>query len=634
MTKRQVIWRFGLLSAALMLACAVAGIALAHAGHGRWGVACVLTGAAVVAAAGLGCFLPNAPVFGRVITGDNAARRTMALTFDDGPSPDVTPRVLDALLAGGVRATFFVLGRQAELHPELVRRMHDEGHEVASHGYDHALLPFASTRSVTDQLDQTEQILREAAGGTSAARLFRAPHGFRGPFVARATKRRGYRMVGWTKGVWDTALPGAEKIVERSARGFRTGAILLLHDADGSGAGGDRTQTADALPHILERAAQLGYRFVTVSEIADAVPRKQRSPWRVGLSLGIPLGIAVYALHKANVNVGLVLQYDIGWWWVMASVIANFASILLKAVVWKTALDSLPEPNPRARYRDIVPALFIGFLLNTVLIARLGEIVRVSVLNRRLRNTGQPADPATLAGTVLTEQLALGASLAILLVAMAAALSVPHWAVRVLIGLVSLLVVMAASLAALGAYSRARRRRRPADAHLTLAWWHGLLIQAEGLLHAVTRGQRLFRQPARALLAVVMGLASWSAQILGIWFALRAFGIDLGLSAAALVFFTSTAIQLFPIVPGNVGVFQLAVVAPLTASYNVDPTRALAFAIGLQVIEAVLGVGLGFVFLSREGLSLAEARRLDEEHDEPEPPPDPPHLREIENEKV
>jgi uncharacterized membrane protein YbhN (UPF0104 family) len=131
-----------------------------------------------------------------------------------------------------------------------------------------------------------------------------------------------------------------------------------------------------------------------------------------------------------------------------------------------------------------------------------------------------------------------------------------------------------------------------------------------------------------------MGLLSWSAQILGIWFALRAFGIDLGLSAAALVFFTSTAIQLFPIVPGNVGVFQLAVVAPLTASYNVDPTRALAFAIGLQVIEAVLGVGLGFVFLSREGLSLAEARRLDDDSDAPRPPDQTESLRDVANEKV
>jgi uncharacterized membrane protein YbhN (UPF0104 family) len=318
----------------------------------------------------------------------------------------------------------------------------------------------------------------------------------------------------------------------------------------------------------------------------------------------------------------------------MASLVANLISVLLKAVVWKTALDSLPEPNPRARYRDIVPALFIGFLLNTILIARLGEIVRVSVLNRRLRRTGQPADPARLAGTVLTEQLALGASLAILLVAMAGLLSVPHWAVRVLIGLVSLLVVMGASLAALGAYSRARRRRRPAEADLALAWWHGLLIQAEGLLHGVTRGKRLFRQPLRASLAVLTGLLSWTAQILGIWFALRAFGIDLGLSAAALVFFTSTAIQLFPIVPGNVGVFQFAVVAPLSASYGVDPTRALAFAIGLQVIEAVLGVGLGFVFLSREGLSLAEARRLDDDSDAPEPPEQKELLRDVQKEKI
>ena len=104
--------------------------------------------------------------------------------------------------------------------------------------------------------------------------MFRAPHGFRNPFVARATSRRGYEVVGWTKGVWDTAKPGVEAIVRRTIGGFRPGGILLLHDADGSGEGDDRSQTVEAVPEIVERAHAAGYELVTVSELAIARARQ------------------------------------------------------------------------------------------------------------------------------------------------------------------------------------------------------------------------------------------------------------------------------------------------------------------------------------------------------------------------
>jgi uncharacterized membrane protein YbhN (UPF0104 family) len=169
---------------------------------------------------------------------------------------------------------------------------------------------------------------------------------------------------------------------------------------------------------------------------------------------------------------------------------------------------------------------------------------------------------------------------------------------------------MALALVGLELLSRYRRRKFRQQGDYAMAWWGAALRASEQLLHGLARGQAIFRFPARASLATVAGLLSWIAQILGILWTFRAFGIELGLGAAALVFFTSTLIQLFPVVPANVGVFQLAVVFPLNATYGVDPTRALSFAIGLQLIEALLGVGLGFLFLSREGLSLAEARRL------------------------
>jgi uncharacterized membrane protein YbhN (UPF0104 family) len=105
-------------------------------------------------------------------------------------------------------------------------------------------------------------------------------------------------------------------------------------------------------------------------------------------------------------------------------------------------------------------------------------------------------------------------------------------------------------------------------------------------------------------------MLSWAAQLLGIWLTLRAFGIDSHtLGAAAAVFVASNVVGLVQITPGNVGVFQLAVALALRVSYGVDQTTAITFGIGLQVIEVALGAGLGFVFLSLEGLSFGEVRR-------------------------
>ncbi len=105
-------------------------------------------------------------------------------------------------------------------------------------------------------------------------------------------------------------------------------------------------------------------------------------------------------------------------------------------------------------------------------------------------------------------------------------------------------------------------------------------------------------------------MLSWATQLLGIWLTLRAFGIDSHtLGAAAAVFVASNVVGLVQITPGNVGVFQLAVALALRVSYDVDQTTAITFGIGLQVIEVALGAGLGFVFLSLEGLSFGEVRR-------------------------
>ena len=291
------------------------------------------------------------------------------------------------------------------------------------------------------------------------------------------------------------------------------------------------------------------------------------------------------------------------------ALVANFASVIAKATVWKAALDTVPD-HERTLYRDVVPALFIGFLLNTVLLARVGEIARVAVLRRRLAQRGVDLEVSIAAGTVLAEQLMMGVALVIVLIATAFVTSAPSWAFRGLIGLVVVLTTFGLALAAMTLLSRFRRRSRPSEADAASAWWTAALIQIGSIAHGLSAGLRIFRDPRAAGIALVAALASWLTQIAGIYWTLEAFGIHEGISAAALVFLVSTLVQLFPIIPGNIGSFQLAVAYPLAQTYNIDTGRAIAFSIGLQIIEAALATGLGFIFLSREGLSLAEARRL------------------------
>ena len=219
----------------------------------------ISAGAIILGGAVHGAFHRNSPIFGRPITRLRAADRAVALTFDDGPNPDATPAILDALGERGVKATFFILGRHAERWPELVARVAREGHSVGNHGYYHRKLHFKSPSYVRDDLRLGTERIESATGRRPA--LFRAPHGFRSPWVTPIAKSLGQRTVGWSLGVWDSDRPGVETIAERIVSGARPGSILLLHDGDGYDPGGDRMQTARAVPIIVDRLLEQGFRF-------------------------------------------------------------------------------------------------------------------------------------------------------------------------------------------------------------------------------------------------------------------------------------------------------------------------------------------------------------------------------------
>lgn len=215
-------------------------------------------GVVVLGGAAHGAFHRNSPVFGRPITKVGPGK-AVALTFDDGPNPDATPVILDALKERGVKATFFILGRHAEQWPALVKRVADEGHTIGNHGYFHRKLHFKSPEYVRRDLELGTRAIESITA--TRPRLFRAPHGFRSPWVTAIARSLGQRTVGWSLGVWDSDRPGVDVIAQRTVDGAHSGSILLLHDGDGYDPRGDRMQTARAVPLIVDRLLEQGFRF-------------------------------------------------------------------------------------------------------------------------------------------------------------------------------------------------------------------------------------------------------------------------------------------------------------------------------------------------------------------------------------
>ena len=223
--------------------------------------------------------------------------------------------------------------------------------------------------------------------------------------------------------------------------------------------------------------------------------------------------------------------------------------------------------RPRLSTRELLPSVFIGFLFNTVLVARLGEVAKVAVLRRRLQSSGHDVGVAAIAGSLVAEQIALGAALVLVGVALAATIvHLPGWADH--------------------QPDRSRRpdrwrrdRRNPRQALASLS---PLRERAPGEAgkRLIGGGLRVLHDPRELAIAVMLGAGSWIAQIAGIYWTLDAFGLPHTAAVAGSVFLVSTLVGVFPIMPGNVGVFQLAVAGVLASSFGVSAASGAALRSG------------------------------------------------------
>lgn len=190
-------------------------------------------------------------------------KKAVAFTFDDGPDPTFTPELLDIFEAVNGKATFFMVGQQAEKHPELVQKVALAGHEVGNHTHTHPSLPELTDEEQRTELESTSELLKKLI--QQEVRVFRAPYLAVNETVFQHAERLGMHSISAVNlDARDWANPGVEHIVVSTLQSMQPGGILLFHDG-----GGDRSQTVEAVRLLVQDLTEQGYALVTVSELMN-----------------------------------------------------------------------------------------------------------------------------------------------------------------------------------------------------------------------------------------------------------------------------------------------------------------------------------------------------------------------------
>jgi uncharacterized protein (TIRG00374 family) len=279
------------------------------------------------------------------------------------------------------------------------------------------------------------------------------------------------------------------------------------------------------------------------------------------------------------------------WRWIAAAVGLNLLSVLVRALAWRTVIVQAFEP-PHPSFMLVFSAFSVGLFANAVLPGRIGELARVAVLNRRMRQTGAWA---RLLGTVFAHRVFDLVAVIGLIVYVMLTAHIPDWAVTSLIAVVVVGIVLF-TIAVMGARSD------------HFAGFEEGLGAVRKVVRLARYGLGVMRRPAAAALALLFQLLGWTCQLFAVYTSMRAFGIHEPLPAAGLVLVLMNVATIFPLWPGNVGLVQAAVALPLFTYYGVAKANGIAFGFGLQIIEASVGIGVGLLFLAREGLSVAMLR--------------------------
>jgi len=230
----------------------------------------VIVSSGAAAAAGItawGAVAPSSELFGPTLR-HTASSRKIALTFDDGPNPAVTPRLLELFERHSVRATFFLIGKFARACPELAKEISTRGHLIGNHSDTHANLFLQSRAGIRDELARCQDAVA-AATRAEPPRWMRPPYGYRSPMLRGEIRRAGMQgVVMWSKICWDWKPQPPDRLIERLSSVARPdrpqGDIVVMHDGDHRALDGDRHHVVAALEHWLPRWRDAGMEFVTM----------------------------------------------------------------------------------------------------------------------------------------------------------------------------------------------------------------------------------------------------------------------------------------------------------------------------------------------------------------------------------
>ncbi|MTJ47311.1 polysaccharide deacetylase family protein [Dolichospermum sp. UHCC 0259] len=188
-------------------------------------------------------------------------KKVIALTFDDGPWPSSTAKVLDILKKNNIKGTFFVVGQNVKNYPDLTKRVVTDGHIIANHTWHH-WYHHMNAQAAAYEVANTTDIIYQTTGVKTS--LFRPPGGIMSNGVAAYAKSNKYAVIMWSSDSMDYARPSVPKLINNIFREAKPGGIVLMHDG-----GGDRSHTVKALPEIISRFRKQGYEFVTVPELLE-----------------------------------------------------------------------------------------------------------------------------------------------------------------------------------------------------------------------------------------------------------------------------------------------------------------------------------------------------------------------------
>ena len=202
----------------------------------------------------------SSPILGHCIV-RGSPENAFALTFDDGPDPEATHAVLDRLSEHDVVATFFCVGKHVEAHPEVVQRIHEEGHLIGNHSYSHSVsLTFANPTRLSDDLSRCQDAIESCTG--YRPRFYRPPYGIRNHSTHSAATYNKVLVTGWSGGGMDTTRRSVKAIVDRCVKSLGPGAIILLHDR-----GPDPDRTLEIISKVLDAARRRGLHPVRLDDL-------------------------------------------------------------------------------------------------------------------------------------------------------------------------------------------------------------------------------------------------------------------------------------------------------------------------------------------------------------------------------